>query len=50
MQVCRDSRGGHALSVLTVDTAVLPAAIDEITGSVGAAGGVVARVVDLTDS
>ena len=50
MQVCRDSRGGHALSVLTVDTAVPPAAIDEITRSVGAVGGVVARVVDLTDS
>jgi D-3-phosphoglycerate dehydrogenase / 2-oxoglutarate reductase len=46
MQVCRDSRGGHALIVLTVDTAVPPAAVEEITGAIGA---VVARVVDLVD-
>jgi D-3-phosphoglycerate dehydrogenase / 2-oxoglutarate reductase len=46
MQVCRDSRGGQALIVLTVDTAVPPATLDEITGAIGAD---VARVVDLVD-
>jgi D-3-phosphoglycerate dehydrogenase len=44
MQVCRDSRGGRALIVLTVDTAVAAAMLDEITDAIGA---VVARVVDL---
>lgn len=47
MQVCRDSRGGRALIVLTVDTAVAAGLLDEVTGAIGA---VVARVVDLVDS
>jgi D-3-phosphoglycerate dehydrogenase / 2-oxoglutarate reductase len=44
MQVCRDTRGGHALIVLTVDSALPPAVLDEITTSIGA---VVGRAVDL---
>jgi D-3-phosphoglycerate dehydrogenase / 2-oxoglutarate reductase len=44
MQVCRDARGGHALIVLTVDSALPPAVLDEITSSIGA---VVGRAVDL---
>jgi D-3-phosphoglycerate dehydrogenase / 2-oxoglutarate reductase len=44
MQVCRDSRGGHALIVLTVDSALPPAVLDEIASSVGAA---MSRTVDL---
>ena len=44
MQVCRDARGGHALIVLTVDSALPPAVMDEITTSIGA---VVGRAVDL---
>jgi len=44
MQVCRDARGGHALIVLTVDSALPPAVLDEITTSIGA---VVGRAVDL---
>ena len=47
MQVCRDSRGGRALILLTVDTAVLPATLAEIAEATGAE---VARVVDLVDS
>jgi D-3-phosphoglycerate dehydrogenase len=46
MQVCRDSAGGHALIVLTVDTAVTMAMLEEIAQAIGA---VVARVVDLVD-
>src|SRR5215469_9222498 len=44
MQVCRDARGGHALIVLTVDSALPPAVLEEITISIGA---VVGRAVDL---
>jgi D-3-phosphoglycerate dehydrogenase / 2-oxoglutarate reductase len=44
MQVCRDARGGQALIVLTVDSALPPAVLDEITSSIGAAFG---RSVDL---
>jgi D-3-phosphoglycerate dehydrogenase / 2-oxoglutarate reductase len=44
MQVCRDARGGHALIVLTVDSALPPEVLDEITSSIGAVFG---RAVDL---
>jgi D-3-phosphoglycerate dehydrogenase / 2-oxoglutarate reductase len=44
MQVCRNARGGQALIVLTVDSALPPAVLDEITSSIGAAFG---RAVDL---
>jgi D-3-phosphoglycerate dehydrogenase / 2-oxoglutarate reductase len=44
MQVCRDARGGHALIVLTVDSALPPAVLGDITSSIGA---VVGREVDL---
>ena len=44
MQVCRDARGGHALSVLTVDSALPPVVLDDITSTIGA---VVGRAVDL---
>ena len=46
MQVCRDARGGHALIVLTVDSALPPAILAEITDSIGA---VVGRAVDLDE-
>jgi D-3-phosphoglycerate dehydrogenase / 2-oxoglutarate reductase len=44
MQVCRDARGGQALIVLTVDSALPLAVLDEITASIGAVFG---RAVDL---
>jgi D-3-phosphoglycerate dehydrogenase len=44
MQVCRNARGGQALIVLTVDSALPPPVLDEITSSIGAAFG---RAVDL---
>ncbi len=44
MQVCRDARGGQALIVLTVDSALPPAVLEEITSSIGAVFG---RAVDL---
>jgi D-3-phosphoglycerate dehydrogenase / 2-oxoglutarate reductase len=44
MQVCRNARGGQALIVLTVDSALPPAVLDEITSSIGAVFG---RAVDL---
>jgi D-3-phosphoglycerate dehydrogenase / 2-oxoglutarate reductase len=44
MQVCRDARGGHALIVLTVDSALPPVVLDDITATIGA---VVGRSVDL---
>ena len=44
MQVCRDARGGQALIVLTVDSALPPAVLGEISSSIGAAFG---RAVDL---
>jgi D-3-phosphoglycerate dehydrogenase / 2-oxoglutarate reductase len=47
MQVCRDAMGGRALIVLTVDSALPPALLDEITRAIGAEVG---RGVDLDDS
>jgi D-3-phosphoglycerate dehydrogenase / 2-oxoglutarate reductase len=44
MQVCRDARGGHALIVLTVDSAIPPGVLDDIISTIGA---VVGRSVDL---
>jgi D-3-phosphoglycerate dehydrogenase / 2-oxoglutarate reductase len=44
MQVCRAARGGHALIVLTVDSALPSPVLAEITASIGAATG---RAVDL---
>jgi D-3-phosphoglycerate dehydrogenase len=46
MQVCRDARGGHALIVLTVDSALPPATLSGIASSIGA---VVGRTVDLEE-
>jgi D-3-phosphoglycerate dehydrogenase len=44
MQVCRDARGGHALIVLTVDSAIPPVVLDDISSTIGASVG---RAVDL---
>jgi D-3-phosphoglycerate dehydrogenase len=44
MQVARDTRGGHALIVLTVDSALPPVVLDDITATIGA---LVGRSVDL---
>jgi D-3-phosphoglycerate dehydrogenase / 2-oxoglutarate reductase len=44
MQVCRNARGGQALIVLTVDSALPSPVLDEITSSIGAGFG---RAVDL---
>jgi D-3-phosphoglycerate dehydrogenase / 2-oxoglutarate reductase len=44
MQVCRDARGGQALIVLTVDSALPAPVLDAITSSIGAVFG---RAVDL---
>jgi D-3-phosphoglycerate dehydrogenase / 2-oxoglutarate reductase len=44
MQVCRDARGGQALIVLTVDSALPAPVLDEMTSSIGAVFG---RAVDL---
>jgi D-3-phosphoglycerate dehydrogenase / 2-oxoglutarate reductase len=44
MQVCRNSRGGQALIVLSVDSALPLPVLDEITSSIGALFG---RAVDL---
>jgi D-3-phosphoglycerate dehydrogenase len=46
MQVCRDARGGHALIVLTVDSAIPAIVLDDIASTIGA---VVGRTVDLDD-
>jgi D-3-phosphoglycerate dehydrogenase / 2-oxoglutarate reductase len=46
MQVCRDARGGHALIVLTVDSAIPAAVLDDIASTIGA---VVGRTVDLEE-
>ncbi|MGE5291943.1 MAG: phosphoglycerate dehydrogenase [Micromonosporaceae bacterium] len=46
MQVCPDEEDGNALIVLTVDSALPPAVLDEITGTIGAEVG---RGVDLDD-
>jgi D-3-phosphoglycerate dehydrogenase len=47
MQVCRDARGGNALIVLTVDSAVPPALLEEMMHGIGASAG---RVADLEDA
>jgi D-3-phosphoglycerate dehydrogenase len=47
MQVSRDERGGRALIVLTVDSALAPPLLDDITQAIGAEVG---SGVDLTDS
>jgi len=47
MQVCRDARGGHALIVLTVDSAIPAIVLDDIASTIGA---VVGRTVDLDES
>jgi D-3-phosphoglycerate dehydrogenase len=47
MQVCRDARGGHALIVLSVDSAIPPAVLDDISSTIGA---VVGRTIDLEES
>jgi D-3-phosphoglycerate dehydrogenase / 2-oxoglutarate reductase len=44
MQVSRDVAGGHALIVLTVDSAMPPMVLEDITATIGA---VVGRTVDL---
>ena len=44
MQVSRDTKGGHALVVMTVDQAIPPRAFDEILAAIGAEWG---RTVDL---
>ena len=46
MQVCRDARGGDALIVLSVDSAIPPVVLDDISSTIGA---VVGRTVDLED-
>jgi D-3-phosphoglycerate dehydrogenase / 2-oxoglutarate reductase len=46
MQVCRDARGGHALIVLTVDSAIPAVVLDDIASTIGA---VVGRTVDLDE-
>ena len=46
MQVSRDARGGHALVVLTVDSAIPPATLDRIVTEIGAYS---ARAVDLVE-
>ncbi|HLX49913.1 MAG TPA: phosphoglycerate dehydrogenase [Streptosporangiaceae bacterium] len=47
MQVCRNARGGQALIVLTIDSALPQALLDEITSAIGAGFG---RTVDLDTS
>jgi D-3-phosphoglycerate dehydrogenase len=46
MQVCRDTKGGHALVALSVDTAIPAEALEEIATSMEA---VEVRAVDLTE-
>jgi D-3-phosphoglycerate dehydrogenase len=47
MQVCRDARGGDALIVLSVDSAIPPAVLDDISSTIGA---VVGRTIDLEEN
>jgi len=47
MQVSRDMRGGHALITLTVDSAIPPVVLEDITATIGAVAG---RAVDLAMS
>jgi D-3-phosphoglycerate dehydrogenase len=44
MQVARDAAGGHALMVLTVDSRIPPAVLNEISQEIG---GQTVRVADL---
>jgi D-3-phosphoglycerate dehydrogenase / 2-oxoglutarate reductase len=46
MQVCRNARGGQALIVLTIDSALPPPTLAEITAAIGAVSG---RTVDLPE-
>lgn len=46
MQVARQSQGGHALMALTIDGALPPVTVEEITSEIGAHSG---RAVDLQD-
>ena len=46
MQVSRDHKGGHALLVMTVDGAVPPAVLDEISAEIGAEA---TRQIDLSE-
>ena len=46
MQVCRNARGGRALIVLTIDSALPPALLEEITAAIGAVSG---RTADLDE-
>jgi len=46
MQVARQSQGGHALMVLTIDDALPPATLEDITAAIGAHAG---RAVNLVD-
>jgi D-3-phosphoglycerate dehydrogenase len=46
MQVSRDTKGGHALVAMTVDSAIPGAVLEEIVGAIGAESG---RQVDLED-
>ena len=47
MQVCRDARGGDALIVLSVDSAIPAAVLDDILSTIGA---VVGRTIDLEEN
>ena len=47
MQVSRDMRGGHALITLTVDSAIPPVVLEDITATIGAVAG---RAVSLVVS
>ena len=46
MQVCRNARGGQALIVLTIDSALPPDLLDKITAAIGAVSG---RTADLDE-
>ena len=46
MQVARDTKGGHALVALSVDSAIPPAVLEEIAEAIDA---VSVRAVDLTE-
>jgi D-3-phosphoglycerate dehydrogenase / 2-oxoglutarate reductase len=47
MQVCRDAQGGDALIVLSVDSAIPAAVLDDISSTIGA---VVGRTIDLEEN
>jgi D-3-phosphoglycerate dehydrogenase len=47
MQVARDTKGGHALVALSVDSAIPAAVLEEIATSIDAAS---VRAVDLLDA